>query len=67
MAVQMAVARHSGVVALDEDANDVMRCIEFERIKGGKPFNTSVDWYQKMLADIGQPFPAPKDAFPVQA
>ena len=51
---QCAVTRTSGVVALDEDAGDTMRCIEFPRIKGGKPFNTSVPWFQSMLKDIGQ-------------
>jgi pyrophosphate--fructose-6-phosphate 1-phosphotransferase len=54
-AVQAAVQRMSGVVALDEDQADVMRCIEFPRIKGGKPFNTSVAWFQTMLQEIGQP------------
>ena len=32
MAVECAVTRTSGVVALDEDKGDVMRCIEFPRI-----------------------------------
>jgi pyrophosphate--fructose-6-phosphate 1-phosphotransferase len=31
-----------------------MRCIEFPRIKGGKPFNQSTPWFQEMLAAIGQ-------------
>merc|ERR1719197_14627 len=55
MAVECAVARTSGVVALDEDQGDVMRCIEFPRIKGGKPFNTRVEWFTSMLQEIGQP------------
>ena len=60
-AVQAAVARESGVVALDEDQGDVMRCIEFPRIKGGKPFNTGVEWFKTMLSEIGQ-----GEAYPVQ-
>ena len=44
----------SGVVALDEDAGDTLRCIEFERIAGHKPFNISINWFQDMLHDIGQ-------------
>jgi pyrophosphate--fructose-6-phosphate 1-phosphotransferase len=59
-AVQCAVERVSGVCALDEDQGDVMRCIEFPRIKGGKPFNQEVAWFKEMLADIGQsgePYP----------
>jgi pyrophosphate--fructose-6-phosphate 1-phosphotransferase len=66
LAVQEACLRGSGVVAMDEDAGDVMRCIEFPRIKGGKPFKTSTPWFQEMLAEIGQPTAA-KDAFPVSA
>jgi pyrophosphate--fructose-6-phosphate 1-phosphotransferase len=53
-AVDAAVARESGVVAMDEDKNDELRCIEFPRIAGGKPFNTEVAWFQDMLRDIGQ-------------
>ena len=62
MAVACAVTRTSGVVALDEDAGDVMRCIEFPRIKGGKPFKSDVAWFQEMVRDIGQ---VPADAYPV--
>merc|ERR1712072_1146931 len=32
MAVEAAVARESGVIAMDEDQGDVLRCIEFPRI-----------------------------------
>merc|ERR1719337_366060 len=42
------------VVALDEDAGDVLRCIEFPRIAGGKHFNTEREWFQQMLREIGQ-------------
>ena len=62
LAVQQACIRGSGVCALDEDQGHVMRCIEFPRIKGGKPFDTSLEWFQTMLTEIGQPIP---DAFPV--
>jgi pyrophosphate--fructose-6-phosphate 1-phosphotransferase len=61
-AVQCAVERVSGVCALDEDQGDVMRCIEFPRIKGGKPFNTEVPWFKQMLSEIGQKH---DDAYPV--
>lgn len=53
----------NGVIGLDEDANDELRCIEFKRIAGHKPFNTEVDWFQDMLTDIGQL--AAEDAYPV--
>jgi len=54
LAVKCAIERTSGVCALDEDHGDKMRCIEFPRIKGGKPFNQSTPWFQEMLAAIGQ-------------
>ena len=46
--------REGGVIGNDEDQNDVLRAIEFERIKGGKPFNVNADWFKQMLAEIGQ-------------
>jgi pyrophosphate--fructose-6-phosphate 1-phosphotransferase len=51
-AVQSAVAGTSGVVGWDEDNNDKLSCIEFNRIKGGKPFDTTLDWYTKMMNEI---------------
>ena len=57
MAVACAVQRASGVVAMDEDAGDVMRCIEFPRIKGGKPFDMTTPWFREMLVAIGQAEP----------
>jgi pyrophosphate--fructose-6-phosphate 1-phosphotransferase len=55
MAVEHACLRISGVCGLDEDQGHVMRCIEFPRIKGGKPFDTTVGWFTEMLDEIGQP------------
>ena len=63
LAVECAVTRTPGVCAQDEDAGDVLRCIEFPRIKGGKPFGMEVDWFQDMLKDIGQA----GEAYPVDA
>jgi len=31
-----------------------IRAIEFERIKGGKPFDIKQQWFQDMLKEIGQ-------------
>jgi len=31
-----------------------MRCIEFNRIKGEKPFDVNLDWFKNMLEDIKQ-------------
>ena len=51
---EQAIKGNSGVAGLDDDHNKELRLIEFERIKGGKPFDTTVDWYKSMLNDIGQ-------------
>ena len=51
---EKALAKKSGLVGLDDDHNNQLRLIEFERIKGGKPFDISLDWYQSMLKEIGQ-------------
>jgi pyrophosphate--fructose-6-phosphate 1-phosphotransferase len=53
-AVQAALARQGGVVGHDEERGDLMRPIEFPRIAGGKPFNTSEAWYKDLLSAIGQ-------------
>ena len=58
-AVQRAFAGKGGVVGEDEDRGDKLRAIEFERIKGGKPFNIQTDWFVQLLKDIGQPMGAP--------
>ncbi len=53
-AVKCAMKSQSGVVGLDQDDNDALCIINFERIKGGKPFNTNNTWFKEMLQDIGQ-------------
>jgi pyrophosphate--fructose-6-phosphate 1-phosphotransferase len=54
LAVHMAELRTPGVCALDEDKGGVMRCIDFPRIKGGKPFDVSAPWFKSMINEIGQ-------------
>ena len=54
LAVECALRRESGVIGHDEDRGGVLRAIEFERIKGGKPFDTSTPWFRQLLAGIGQ-------------
>jgi pyrophosphate--fructose-6-phosphate 1-phosphotransferase len=39
---------------MDEDNDGEPTIIDFDRIKGGKPFNTKNDWFQNMLQEIGQ-------------
>jgi len=55
LAVQSAIEGVSGCMGQDEDKEGTpIRAIEFTRIKGGKPFDTTKSWYQDMLRDIGQ-------------
>jgi pyrophosphate--fructose-6-phosphate 1-phosphotransferase len=54
LAVDCALRGEPGVIGHDEDAGDELRAIEFERIKGGKPFDISQDWFGAMLDEIGQ-------------
>lgn len=54
MAVECALRRQGGVIGHDEDQGNVLRAIEFERIKGGKPFDVETDWFQDLLIEIGQ-------------
>ena len=51
-AVESAITGMSGVVGWDEDNNNKLSCIDFKRIKGGKPFDTKSDWYKKMMQEI---------------
>jgi len=53
-----ALAGKSGVGGEDEERGDKLRAIEFERIKGGKPFNIQTGWFVQLLKDIGQPMGA---------
>jgi diphosphate-dependent phosphofructokinase len=55
LAVECALRRESGVVGHDEDRGGILRAIEFPRVKGGKPFDTTVAWFGDLLAEIGQP------------
>ena len=51
-AVESATTGISGVVGWDEQDNNNLTCIAFDRIKGGKPFDTSQDWYRNMMQEI---------------
>lgn len=58
-AVQCAFAGKGGVVGEDEACGKQLRAIEFERIKGGKPFNIKSKWFVQLLKEIGQPMGKP--------
>ena len=53
-AAEQGLNGKSGLAGLDEDHNNQLRLIEFERIKGGKPFDISLDWFKTMTKEIGQ-------------
>jgi pyrophosphate--fructose-6-phosphate 1-phosphotransferase len=55
LAVDCALRGEAGVIGHDEERGDELRAIEFDRIKGGKPFDITVDWFTRLLDDIGQP------------
>jgi pyrophosphate--fructose-6-phosphate 1-phosphotransferase len=57
-AVECAQKGETGVIGQDEERGDELRAIEFERIKGGKAFDTTQPWFQEILKEIGQPVTA---------
>ncbi|MFW5882879.1 MAG: pyrophosphate--fructose-6-phosphate 1-phosphotransferase [Verrucomicrobiota bacterium] len=60
-AVECALRMESGVIGHDEDNGNRLRAIEFERIKGGKPFDINNLWFDELLNDIGQKKGAPAE------
>ncbi len=54
LGVECALRREGGVIGHDEDQGDVLRAIEFDRIKGGKPFDVNQEWFQQLIKAIGQ-------------
>ena len=57
LAVDTALRGESGVIGHDEENGDVLTAIAFDRIKGGKPFDLTQQWYLDLLSEIGQPAP----------
>ena len=51
-AVSSAIKKQNGVVGLDENNNNELLCIEFNRIKGEKPFNIKTPWFLNMMDEI---------------
>ena len=54
MAVDYAMMGKSGLIGMDDELDGKLAKIDFERIKGGKPFEVNNKWFQKMLKEIGQ-------------
>jgi diphosphate-dependent phosphofructokinase len=55
LAVESALRGEPGVIGQDEERGDELRAIEFERIRGGKPFDITAAWFCALLESIGQP------------
>lgn len=55
VAVDAGLRGEAGVIGHDEDDQGRLRAIEFQRIKGGKPFDIAEPWFEAMLAEMGQP------------
>ena len=51
---EKAMNKESGVAGLDDKKNSELNLINFNRIKGGKPFDFSINWFQSLLNEIGQ-------------
>ncbi|KAI2492981.1 pyrophosphate--fructose 6-phosphate 1-phosphotransferase [Fragilaria crotonensis] len=54
--VEAAIAGVSGCMGQDENMEGTpIRAIEFERIKGGKPFDVTQEWFVSMVKEIDNP------------
>lgn len=58
VAVASAMQGESGVVGHDEENDDVLTTIAFDRIAGHKAFDISQPWFVEMMDQIGQPVAA---------
>lgn len=54
LAVECALRGEGGVIGHDDDQGHRLRAIEFDRIKGGKPFDIDQPWFGTLLDRIGQ-------------
>lgn len=54
LATEVALGHRSGVIGKDMDNDNKLGLIDFNRIKGGKPFDYKTEWYNDMLIEIGQ-------------
>ena len=54
LAAEVALDQRSGVIGRDMNNDNKLGLIDFNRIKGGKPFDYDTEWYKNMLNEIGQ-------------
>ncbi|MCE1173746.1 MAG: pyrophosphate--fructose-6-phosphate 1-phosphotransferase [Propionibacteriales bacterium] len=59
LAVDSALHGEPGVIGHDEENDDTLTVIAFDRIKGGKAFDITEGWYRQLLKEIGQGEPVP--------
>ena len=52
--MECALRGESGLIGHDEEQGNILRAIEFPRIKGGKAFDINTPWFNDVLAAIGQ-------------
>ncbi|KAJ1457939.1 pyrophosphate-fructose 6-phosphate 1-phosphotransferase [Pelagophyceae sp. CCMP2097] len=52
LAVECSLRGESGCMGEDEERGDVLRAIEFPRIKGGKAFDVKQPWFTELQAKI---------------
>ncbi len=55
LAVDCALRDEPGLIGHDEERGDELRAIEFDRVRGGKPFDINTAWFTALLDGIGQP------------
>ncbi len=53
-AAKQATRNKSGLAGLDDNNGGQLSLIDFDRVRGGKPFDIEVDWFQTMLQEINQ-------------
>ena len=54
LAADCGLRGESGLIGHDEDQQNRLRAIEFDRIKGGKPLDIDTPWFTELLSGIGQ-------------
>jgi len=54
LAADCGLRGDSGLIGHDEEQQNRLRAIEFDRIKGGKPFDLDTPWFTELLKSIGQ-------------
>jgi len=59
LAVDSALRGEPGVIGHDEEDDDRLKAIAFDRIKGGKRFDITQAWFTELLSEIGQAEPVP--------